>query len=195
MFNCLLVRWWCSSLDQNLPYKKSHARMSLPRAKVTFCSRWYNVALLNRKCTNKLNRKRRTNSPFKRCATRSTSGEKKCSHCGWNGRATCVHLAKDFTEQVHKKYSESDEFTCYSTDMTFLFLLSLLPEYKGYYRITDSTHIAKVTIKSLVSHENPGRNWPSMYQPRWSNWTQGNECRCGLGRQLSGNTPGCNTAN
>lgn len=62
---------------------------------------------------------------------------------------TCVHLAKDFTEQVHKKYSESDKFTCYSTDMTFLFLLSLLPEYKGYYRITDSTHIAKVTIKSL----------------------------------------------
>lgn len=62
---------------------------------------------------------------------------------------TCVHLAKDFTEQVHKKYSESDKFTCYPTDMTFLFLLSLLPEYKGYYRITDSTHIAKVTIKSL----------------------------------------------
>lgn len=70
----------------------------------------------------------------------------------------CVHLTKDFTEQVHKTYSESDDFTCYSTDMTFLFLLNLLPEYKGYYRITDSTHIAKVTIKSLVSHENPRWN-------------------------------------
>lgn len=73
---------------------------------------------------------------------------------------TCAHLDEHFTEQVLKKNSDSDEshlvFDRY--DIPFSIKSSNRVRRQGnqhplYYRITDSTHIAKVTMKRLVSHE------------------------------------------
>ena len=73
---------------------------------------------------------------------------------------TCAHLDEHFTEQVLKKNSDSDEshlvFDRY--DIPFSIKSSNRVRRQGnqhplYYRITDSTHIGKVTMKRLVSHE------------------------------------------
>lgn len=73
---------------------------------------------------------------------------------------TCAHPAEHFTEQVLEKYSHSDElhlvFERYGIS---LFLQSATrvrrqgDQHPVYYRITDSTHISKVTMKRLLSHE------------------------------------------
>ena len=73
---------------------------------------------------------------------------------------SCAHLAEHFTEKVLQKYFESDElhlvFDRY--DVPFSLKSATRVRRQGdqqpiYYRVTDSTHIAKVPMKRLLSHE------------------------------------------
>lgn len=73
---------------------------------------------------------------------------------------TCAHLDEHFTEQVLKKNSDRDELHLVFDRYDILFSLksSHLVRRQGnqhpvYYRITDSTDIAKVTMERLVPHE------------------------------------------
>ena len=73
---------------------------------------------------------------------------------------SCAHLAEHFTEKVLQKYYESDElhlvFDRY--DVPFSLKSATRVRRQGdqqpiYYPVTDSTHIAKVPMKRLLSHE------------------------------------------
>lgn len=75
---------------------------------------------------------------------------------------TCAHLAEQFTERVLEKYSHSDElhlvFERYDIPLSLKSATRVRrqgDQHPVYYRITDSTHIAKVTMKRLLSHEKP----------------------------------------
>ena len=74
---------------------------------------------------------------------------------------TSAHLAEHFTEQVLEKYSDSNElhlvFERYDISLSLQSATRVRrqgDQHPVYYRITDSTHISKVTMKSLLSHEN-----------------------------------------
>lgn len=76
--------------------------------------------------------------------------------------ATCAHLAEHFTERVLEKYSHSDELHLVFERYDILLSLKSATrvrrqgdQHPVYYPITDSTHIAKVTMKLLLSHEKP----------------------------------------
>ena len=73
---------------------------------------------------------------------------------------TCVHLAEHFTEKVLQMYFESDEL--HLVFDRYDFPLSLKSgtrvrrqgdQHPVYYHVTDSTHIAKVPMKRLLSHK------------------------------------------
>ena len=74
--------------------------------------------------------------------------------------ATCAHLAEHFTEKVLQKYVESDELHLVFDRYDFPLSLKSATrvrrqgdQHSVYYRVTDSTHIAKVPMKRLLSHE------------------------------------------
>ena len=73
---------------------------------------------------------------------------------------TCAHLAEHFTEKVLQKYLDSDELYLVFDRYDFPFSLKSATRVRRqgdqqpvYYRVTDSTHIAKVPMKRLLSHE------------------------------------------
>ena len=73
---------------------------------------------------------------------------------------TCAHLPEHFTERVLLKYFESDELHLVFDRYDFPLSLKSATrvrrqgeQYPGYYRVTDTTHIAKVPMKRLLSHE------------------------------------------
>lgn len=73
---------------------------------------------------------------------------------------TCAHLAENFTEQVLENYSHSDELHLVSERYDISLSLQSAnrvrrqgDQHPVYYRITDSTHISKVTMKRLLSNE------------------------------------------
>ena len=73
---------------------------------------------------------------------------------------TCAHLAEHFTEHFLTKYRDSDElylvFDRYDIPLSLKSANQVRRQgdhHPVYYRITDSTHIAKITMKRLLSHE------------------------------------------
>jgi len=74
----------------------------------------------------------------------------------------CANLAEHCTERVLVKYSHSDElhlvFERYDIPLSLKSATRVRrqgDQHPVYYRITDSTHIAKVIMKRLLSHEKP----------------------------------------
>ena len=73
---------------------------------------------------------------------------------------TCAHLAEHFTEKVLQKYFESDELHLVIDRCDFPLSLKSATrvrregeQHPVYYHVTDSTHIAKVLVKRLLSHK------------------------------------------
>ena len=73
---------------------------------------------------------------------------------------TCAHLAEHFSEQFLNKYGDSDElhlvFDRYDVPLSLKSATRVRrqgDQHPVYYRITDFTHIAKVTRKRLLSHK------------------------------------------
>ena len=73
---------------------------------------------------------------------------------------SCARLAEHFTEKVLQKYFESDELHLVFDRYDVPFSLKSATQVRRqsdqqsvYYRVTDSTHIAKGTMKRLLSHE------------------------------------------
>ena len=75
---------------------------------------------------------------------------------------TCSQLAEHYTNQLLQKCSESDEihvvFDRYDVELSLKSATRVRREGHQdtvYYRITDSTHIGKVSMKKLLSHNKP----------------------------------------
>lgn len=75
---------------------------------------------------------------------------------------TCAHLAEHFTERVLEKYSHSDElhlvFERYDIPLSLKSATRVRrqgDQHPVYYRITDSSNTAEVTMKRLLSQEKP----------------------------------------
>ena len=75
---------------------------------------------------------------------------------------TCSQLAEHYTNQLLQKCSESDEihvvFDRYDVELSLKSATRVQREGHQdtvYYRITDSTHISKVSMKKLLSHNKP----------------------------------------
>ena len=73
---------------------------------------------------------------------------------------TCVNLAEHLTEKVLQKFFESDELHLVFDKYDFPLSLKSATrvrrqgdQHPVYYRVTDSTHIAKVPMKRLLSHK------------------------------------------
>ena len=73
---------------------------------------------------------------------------------------TRAHLAEHFTEKVLQKYFESDELHLVFDRYDFPLSLKSVTrvrrqgnQHPVYNRVTDSTHITKVPMKRLLSHE------------------------------------------
>lgn len=110
---------------------------------------------------------------------------------------TCAHLAEHFTEKVLQKYFKSDELHLVFDRYDFpLSLKSATPvrrqgnQQPVYYNVTDSTHIAKVPMKRLLSHERTKMELTEYLSAKVIQRSEcmGKECYCGLGVLLSRNS-------